>query len=65
MTTGTANKLNARFAGNIALGLILAAFTAIASAKSDISYTLTRIDGETAKPAAVARDFIVVLEDTM
>ena len=63
MTTGTANKLNARFAGNIALGLILAAFTAIASAQSDISYTLTRIDGETTKPPAVARDFIVVLED--
>ena len=63
MTTLTANKLNARFAGNIALGLILAAVTSIATAQSDVSYTLNRIDGEATKPAAVARDFIVVLED--
>ena len=49
--------------GKIALGLILAAITSFATAQSDMSYTLNRIDGEATKPAAVARDFIVVLED--
>ena len=63
MNTLTATKLNARFAGKIALGLILAVATSLATAQSETSYTLTRIDGVATKPAAVARDFIVVLED--
>ena len=45
------------------LAAALLAFPSLLAAQVAPGYTLNRIDGEATKPAAVARDFIVVLED--
>jgi minor extracellular serine protease Vpr len=63
VSTVKKNNVSAFFTINLVLALILGGLTPAATAQSEVSYTLTRIDGAATKPVAVARDFIVVLED--